>query len=219
MRRAAKTLIFTAAVVTVGIAGTVVAYAGGWTVPDGRATLTAPVAKMPRGVEPSVARQGGRAVVSWSAREIVPGVRMDRYVVTAHSADAPPRPDVTRTVTAGGGATESVVFPAAAVTGGRWSWTITPRYRLWTGAESPQSRRLAFPAGAEEAPVGAVAPAPAGTPRPDGTTPPAPAGKPSPTATVTEDAPADVPPPPSVTPATPPTEPAAGGSAPTGIPE
>lgn len=228
MRRAGKTLIVTAVVAASGVAGTVLAHAGGWTLSNGHATLIAPVAKMPRGVEPSVAKQGARAVVSWSAQEIVPGVHMDHYVVTAHSADASPRPDVTQTVAADGDASKSIVFPAAQVTDGQWFWTVTPKYRDWVGRKSPKSRRLTFlTARVEEAPVEAVAstPTPAATPVPDRTTPPvppAPGTEPSPRATGTEDTRADVPAAPSTAPAapaTPATAPAAAPAEPTGIPE
>jgi hypothetical protein len=157
MRRAGKFVLVAGVVATLGATGTVFAYAGGWTLPDNPAAFTAKVATMPRGIEPSVAKQSGQAVVAWSAQEIAPGVRMDHYSVTAHSVSDPPRPDVTHTVAAGGGSTESIIFAASEVAGGRWRWTIVPRLRQWIGAESRPSRRLTFPA----APVGRAATAPA----------------------------------------------------------
>lgn len=163
MRRLRSALLVGAVVVALGTAGTVLAYAGGWTVEGGQATLTAKVAKMPRGVEPSVAKQAKQAVVSWSAQEIVPNVRMDHYLVTAHSVSDPPLPDVTHTVAAGGGAVETVTFTAGEVAGGRWYWTVTPKYRLWTGEESGKSARLTFPAATKaeaEAAARSVSPLP-----------------------------------------------------------
>ncbi|WP_229071500.1 hypothetical protein [Actinoplanes sp. DH11] len=145
MRSAGKALLVAGVVAALGVAGTVYAYADGWTI-EGRTSLTVRVAKMPRGVEPSVARQSGRAVVSWSAQELAPGVRMDHYVVTAHSVSEPPRPDVTHTVAAAGAATESVTFPAPEVAGGGWRWSVVPRYLNWAGEPGRLSGRVTFPA-------------------------------------------------------------------------
>ncbi|GAA2869384.1 hypothetical protein Acy02nite_41250 [Actinoplanes cyaneus] len=156
-----------AVVASLGVAGTVLAYAGGWVVSVGPARLTANVATMPQGVEPSVARQDGQAVVSWSAQEIAPGVRMDHYVVTAHSADDPPRPDIIHTVGAGRGPAETLVFTMAEMTGGKWRWSVAPKYRGWTGEMSRLSQRLVFPA--------APAPRVAATPGKGPATKPAPA--------------------------------------------
>ncbi|MEU4428124.1 hypothetical protein AB0F81_46505, partial [Actinoplanes sp. NPDC024001] len=160
MKRAGALLLTTGAAAALGVSGTMVAHAGGWTLPDNPLSFTARVAKMPRGVEPSVAKQAGQAVVTWSAQEIAPGVRMDHYAVTAHSTSDPPRPDVTHTVAADGGPVESVTFTAGEVAGGGWRWTIVPRFRSWTGEPSRMSRRLAFKAGTTERVTSTVAPAP-----------------------------------------------------------
>lgn len=161
-----------AVAVAVGVAGTVYAYAGGWTLTTNRASLTATVAKMPRGVEPSVAKQDGQAVVSWSAQELVAGVRMDHYVVTAHSVSEPARPDVAHAVAASGAATESLVFPAGEVGGGKWRWSIVPKYREWTGEASKPSPKLAFPAvPVPQVAAAAVPPAAVTSPSPAPATP------------------------------------------------
>ncbi|MFG1989212.1 hypothetical protein ACGFJ7_04420 [Actinoplanes sp. NPDC048988] len=133
-----------ATVAALGIAGTLVAEAD-WMI-GGSAEVRARTAGMPRGVKPSVAKQSKAAVVSWSAQEIAPGIRMDHYVVTAHSVDVPMLPSISRAVAATGKATESVVFGADEVAGGRWYWTIVPRFALWTGAEGGRSTKLNFPA-------------------------------------------------------------------------
>ncbi|WP_203824291.1 hypothetical protein [Actinoplanes palleronii] len=146
MRRTGRLLLVGAVALSLGVAGTVYAYAGGWTVTSAPTRFTAKVVKMPRGVEPSVTKQSGQAVVSWSAQEIAPGVRMDHYLVVAHSVAEPPQPDVTRAVAAGGSTTESVTFGTGEMAGGKWRWTITPKYREWTGEPSKLSPRLAFPA-------------------------------------------------------------------------
>ncbi|WP_328462196.1 hypothetical protein OHA21_34580 [Actinoplanes sp. NBC_00393] len=179
MRRAGKVLLVAGVVAALGATGTVFAYAGGWTLPDNPGSYTVKVAGMPRGVEPSVAKQGLQAVVTWSAQEMAPGVLMDHYAITAHSVSDPPRPDVTHTVAASGGPVESVTFTAAEVAGGKWRWTVVPRFRNWTGEESRRSQRLAFAAPAPQsvqvnAPAGApgdpVAPNPA-PPAPESPTP------------------------------------------------
>ncbi|MEU4237996.1 hypothetical protein [Actinoplanes sp. NPDC026619] len=144
MRRYTKHLAGATLVLALSAGGTALAAANGWTVPS-TALISAKVAKMPRGVTPSAARQSGTAVVSWSAQEITDGVRMDHYVVTAHSIDDPPLPDITRTIEATGGTAETVAFTAAELAGGKWYWTIAPVYRNWTGAESGKSQRLNFP--------------------------------------------------------------------------
>jgi hypothetical protein len=174
MRRSRKTPLIAGVVATVGLGGTALAFAGGWTMDDGRATVTLSAAKMPKGAAPSVAKQGKTAaVVSWSAQEIVSGVKMDHYVVTAHSVDEPPLADVVHTVAASGGDAESLTFAANEVAGGKWYWTIVPKFHLWAGAESGKSQKLTFPAAPATALVSA-----------DSTADPAadPAGRAAPTA-------------------------------------
>ncbi|GIF24569.1 hypothetical protein BJ973_008048 [Actinoplanes tereljensis] len=162
MKPGGKPLVIAVIAVALGAGGTAFAYAGGsWTVP-GQAAMTAKVAGMPRGVVPSAAKQGDRAVISWSAQEIGDGVLMDHYVVTAHHVGEPQRPDITRKVAASGEATEVVTFGAAELVGGRWYWTIMPLYRGWTGAVSGRSQRLRFTA----APPADTADAPAAAPEP-----------------------------------------------------
>jgi hypothetical protein len=165
MRRATKYLAGATLALALGVGGTALASAGSWTVPV-TAAISAKVVKMPRGVTPSAAKQSGQAVVSWSAQEITDGVLMDHYVVTAHSVDEPPMPDIARTVEASGGATETAAFTAAELAGGKWYWTVAPKYRAWTGAESGRSQRLNFPGAPAPRSVGAGPAVPGG-----GTTP------------------------------------------------
>jgi hypothetical protein len=146
MRRAHRSLLVVIVVAAMGVCGTVFAYAGGWALADNTAALTAKVARMPRGVEPSVAKQNGEAVVTWTAQELTPGSLMDRYVVTAHRVGGSAKPDVTRTVTASGAATEVATFTAGELAAGTWNWTVTPKFRDWTGDVSRKSRNLTFPA-------------------------------------------------------------------------
>jgi hypothetical protein len=141
-----KLIIATATLALVGT-GTMIAQAS-WTIP-GTAKVKAKAAAMPRGAVPSAAKQGGNALISWSAEEIAPGVRMQTYVVTAHSADDPPRADIARTVTATSADTLSATFGGSVLTGGKWYWTLVPKYALWAGAESKKSDKLTFPAAAD----------------------------------------------------------------------
>ncbi|SNY06412.1 hypothetical protein [Paractinoplanes atraurantiacus] len=151
MRKRLGYLLVATVVGGLGVAGTMAAEAE-WVISgSGQVKMRAP--SMPRGTTPSVAKQSSAAVVSWSAQELVPDVRMDHYVVTAHSADAPARPSISRTVAASGGATESVTLGADDVAGGRWYWTIVPRFALWAGDESGKSAELNFPATAKASPA------------------------------------------------------------------
>jgi hypothetical protein len=145
MRRAVRRVILVGATVAMGAAGTLTAYAN-WSTP-GTATVRGRVAAMPQGVEPSVAKDGKAAVVSWSSQEIAEGADMTAYVITAHSVDtSPAKPNVVHTVTATNSGTHSVTFTAGELAGGSWKWTLTPKFHTWTGAESPPTKKLTFPA-------------------------------------------------------------------------
>ncbi len=145
MRRASRYVVIGAVLAAAGVAGTYLAYAD-WAVPANTATITLRVAAMPRGVTPSVSKQSKTAVVSWSAQEIAPDVKMTRYVVTARSQDGSVKPDLVQEINASGSSSESVTFSAAEVAGASWKWTVTPRFGNWAGAESAQSKTLNFPA-------------------------------------------------------------------------
>jgi hypothetical protein len=173
-----KLTIVTATVALVG-AGTMIAQAS-WTIP-GTAKVKAKAAAMPRGAVPSAATQGDNTLVSWSAQEIAPGVRMQTYIVTAHSADDPPRADIARTVTATTADTQSAVFTGTVLAGGKWYWTLVPEYARWAGAESKKSDKLAFPAAADSPSVPSLvadSAAQAAAPAPSTTTPAAAADPP-----------------------------------------
>ncbi|GID25380.1 hypothetical protein [Paractinoplanes brasiliensis] len=143
MRRAGRYAVVGAVLVVSGVLGTYLAYAN-WSLPASAVKVTMKAAQMPRGVKPSVAKQSGAAVVSWSAQEIAAGVKMDRYTVTAHRQDKPAESAIVREVTASGGPTESVIFTPAQVEGGVWRWTVTPHFASWTGAAGGLSNRLTF---------------------------------------------------------------------------
>ncbi|MEU8814476.1 hypothetical protein [Actinoplanes sp. NPDC048796] len=232
MRKRLGYLLATVVVGGLGLAGTMAANAE-WVISgSGQVKMRAPA--MPRGTTPSVDKQSSGVVVRWDAQEITRGVRMDHYVVTAHSADRPARPDISRTVASTGEATESVTFDAADMAGGRWYWTVVPRFARWAGDESGKSAELTFPAPAKKAPravaetPAAAAPTPVATVAPTASTEaavvsgtaPAAVSRSSPTAGPT---PGDSPP--STSGTTPseqppkPVEPSASDSAPADIPE
>jgi hypothetical protein len=165
MRKTSRVLAIGAVAVGLAGAGTISAYAA-WSVPVDTLTVTAEAAEMPRGVTPRVAPRDGEAVVSWDAQELAPGTRMDHYVITAHHVGAPARPDITQTVAATGAATETHAFEASAVGGGRWFWTLVPRFASWSGAESAASAELSFPAAAATPSTGGAAQAGTGVAAP-----------------------------------------------------
>jgi hypothetical protein len=178
MRRTGRSLLVGGVAAALGVIGTVFAYAGGWALADNTASFTVKVAKMPRGVEPSVAKQSGRAVVTWTAQELTSGSLMDHYVVTAHRVGAPGKPDIARTVAASGTATEVVTFTATELASGTWHWTVVPKFRDWTGTASRTSRNLTFPAAPALRPTAPGAPStpssggpvtPGSSPAPGGT--------------------------------------------------
>jgi hypothetical protein len=145
MRRGAGLGIVAATVVAMGAAGTVMAYAS-WVAPAQAVGAKVVAGTMPQGVTPSAATQDGDAVVSWGAQELRAGVRMQRYVVTAHTVDATPRADIVHTVVARAGSVQSTVFSGSELAGGTWKWAITPQFETWTGPEGKLSGKLSFPA-------------------------------------------------------------------------
>ncbi|WP_127497935.1 hypothetical protein [Actinoplanes solisilvae] len=196
-KRFAYALIGTTVAAVVAV-GTLTANAE-WVI-SAKAAVKIRTAKVPAGKKPSVAKQSKAAVVSWSALEIAPGVRMNRYTVTAHSQDLPAKPKIVREIAASGGGSESVTFADAEVAGGKWRWTVIPRFAKWTGAESGLSEALNFPA----APAGALAAEPpeAKKPAPITSDPP-----PAPTAESTSKPAAEPPPTPPAAPPKDDTEP------------
>ena len=203
MRRWTRPALIITVVATVTAAGTYVAYAN-WIVPSKQIQIKVTSADMPRGVTPTVVESGGGALVTWKAQEIGPGARMQSYIVTAHPVSEPSLPDITHTVIASGGATESNAFPYSEVQGADWYWTLVPKFQSWVGAASMKSGSLLFPTPTnpkDRSPV--IAPAePAikgGLNRTPGPTASSPTPSPSPTATSANSADSPIPvlPPPS----------------------
>jgi hypothetical protein len=143
MKRWTRPVLILTVVATMTTAGTYVAYAN-WLVPSKKIHVRIASLTMPRGVTPTVAGSGVGAVVSWHAQEIGPGARMQSYLVIAHSAGEPPRPNVQHTVTATGGATESTTFGFSELVGSQWYWTLVPKFQSWAGQESEKTGILTF---------------------------------------------------------------------------
>jgi hypothetical protein len=157
-RRAIRYLTIGSIAVGLGIAGTLVASAQ-WSIP-GQGAVQITTATMPAGSTPTAKKQGDIITVSWDDQEIVPGVKMQKYLVTAHDTQTSPHPDVTRTVSATKAGTQTTTFTQAELGNGKWIWGITAKYQLWSGAEGPRSAP-AVPIGGKPAPalLAAVAPA------------------------------------------------------------
>jgi hypothetical protein len=149
MNRVSKLLLVSATAAAVASAGTVFAYAS-WPVPSKTVKMKVRALDMPRGVEPSVARSGANAVVTWSPQEIAPGATMQSYVVKRHNADDTAVTKAFAPVTA-------TTFMDTAVPAGKWYWTVTPKFADWTGAESRKSAIVKFTAPAATGPTALVA--------------------------------------------------------------
>jgi len=193
-------------VITVGAAATVSAvWSAGLYVASAGETLTANevrvairMAVMPKGVTPSARLEGGVTILSWTAQQIVPGVKMKSYVVTAHDVSPAHHLAVAHSVNASGGSTERFAFATAELGAGRWRWTITPHFDAWIGDEGDPSTDIALPASPTSSAADTTAlmtahsTAPKTTRRSVTSTPMTPAGTPSP-ANTSEAAPAGPP--------------------------
>jgi hypothetical protein len=192
MRRVTK-LSAAAVVLVVTGGGAAGAYAQ-WRVPSKAISIKLKSVDMPRGARPSVAKSGADAIVSWSPQEIDQGTAMQAYIVKRHNADDD-------SVAAAFAPTAALTVTEKNVTAGKWYWTITPKFALWTGAKSKPSEKLKFqapPAGAAanilvSAPKAAVT-GTAPTPTTDVEVPPTESAKPaegptSPAPTPTQTAP------------------------------
>jgi hypothetical protein len=145
MKTSAKGLLIGLTTVAMGAAGTIAASAN-WS-STSSASGHGQLVSMPRGVEPNAVMTHGKAVVSWRAQTIAPGIEMTSYVVTARDTDKTPRSPVTHTVIASGTGNESTSFDPRELAGGSWNWAITPRFDSWVGAEGePSKDELAFAA-------------------------------------------------------------------------
>jgi hypothetical protein len=163
MRHVSKVLLVTLTAAGLASAGTVIAYAS-WPVPSKPVQAKVRAVDMPQGVRPSVAKNGGDAVVTWSPQEIGPGSTMHSYLVRRHNVDD-------ATVTKAFAPVTGTTFTDVGVPTGRWYWTVTPRFAGWTGEESKKSANLSFSAPEPTALVASTSAAQAPPPASTGTPP------------------------------------------------
>jgi hypothetical protein len=142
MRSRFKAFAVVAAALGIASTGGFVAYAS-WNTRSPDVSLKVRAATMPRGVTPKVTAVGRKAVVRWRAQQVVTGVPVTSYVVTAHNWAGNGSQDVTLTRPATGGSAETVSF---AVSGGKWTWTIVPKFGSWSGRRSAPTKPFTVPA-------------------------------------------------------------------------
>ncbi len=101
------------------------------------------------GATPSASLVGRTATVSWS-QTVIAGSRLGLltsggYTVRRYAASAPSTPITPGASCSGSitGAADPLSCSESGLTTGRWLYTVTPTYYLWTGAESPQSTFVA----------------------------------------------------------------------------
>ncbi|HVN62441.1 MAG TPA: hypothetical protein VMT59_14370 [Gaiellaceae bacterium] len=101
------------------------------------------------GATPSASLVGRTATVSWS-QTVIGGSRLGSlasggYTVRRYAASAPSTPITPGASCSGSitGAADPLSCSESSLTTGRWLYTVTPTYYLWTGAESPQSTFVA----------------------------------------------------------------------------
>lgn len=161
-----KSSVVMASAAALALAGSVYAFAG-WNSIGAPTVLSIRTVEMPAGNVPSVDKQGRNAAIDWVGNQIVPGVKVDSYVVTRFGAGG--SVVVCDRVTA-------TSCKDKLVPGGTWTWRVQPVFASWTGAASAGSAALTFsgppPTAAEL--VSATSPAAPGPPAasPAGTTPP-----------------------------------------------
>jgi hypothetical protein len=118
------------------LGGSMYAFAA-WQTPVQAVTAKLQVADMPPGLQPSVDRRGKNAIVTWTAQRIVPGVKMQGYVVTRLNVDDPSATPFTDTTTTAG-------YRDVRVPKGSWTWTVRPVFETWQGEDGPASQPLTF---------------------------------------------------------------------------
>ncbi|MEU7902792.1 hypothetical protein [Actinoplanes sp. NPDC049118] len=149
MRRPKRTVLALGVALTLAIGGTLAANAT-WSIPGRSTPVKLTAAQMPRGPKPDVTKEGGSAVVTWSAQEIVPGVAMRGYIVTRYDADDESSHEAFAAI-------PGTTLTDADVPAGKFYWTVTPKFAAWTGEESKKSENVKFSAPAGSARTAVVA--------------------------------------------------------------
>lgn len=176
MQSPLRSVLVAVGAATVLAVGTVQAFAGWSTTAPPKAVIGS-TASMPRTDAPTAVARKGAAVVTWETQTIS-NRPMTQYIVTGYSVAKPAGKTIRRTLNATPGVAQSEAFAAKDVRGGTWQWTITPKFRSWTGSESGRSNTCVFPSATPADDVTAAtdppspSPTAAGTKKPAGVTAP-----------------------------------------------
>ena len=182
MKALVKSSLVVGGACAVALSGSFYAFAG-WDTAAPPAQVVIKTAAMPQGNAPSVEKTGRNATLRWVPNRIVPGVKVQSYIVTRRG---PGDPVVVCDQVTTASCRDKLV-PA-----GTWTWTVRPVLETWQGEDSEASLPLQFggapqPASAarDTAPATrgtGTAPGPAGEP---GTAEPSAGEAPDPAATAT----------------------------------
>ncbi len=132
--KAGRSLAIAAGAAMLVLSGTLVAYAD-WTVASEPTVVTLRSADMPQGNAPSVEKTGKNATLRWVPNRIVPGVKVQSYIVT-RVGQGDPVVVCDQVTTA---SCRDKLVPA-----GTWTWTVRPVLETWQGEDSPTSLPLQF---------------------------------------------------------------------------
>jgi hypothetical protein len=132
--KAGRSLAIAAGAAMLVLSGTLVAYAD-WTVASEPTVVTLRSADMPQGNAPSVEKTGKNATLRWVPNRIVPGVKVQSYIVT-RVGQGDPVVVCDQVTTA---SCRDKLVPA-----GTWTWKVRPVLETWQGEDSPPSLPLQF---------------------------------------------------------------------------
>lgn len=164
MKALVKSSLVVAGACAVALSGSVYAFAS-WNTTAPPVQLVIKTAAMPQGNAPSVEKTGKNATLRWVPNRIVPGVRVQSYIVTRVGQGDPVV--VCDEVTTA--SCRDKLVPA-----GKWTWTVRPVLETWQGEDSPASLPLEFMESPQSAAAakGTVAAAGNTASAPDGTAEP-----------------------------------------------
>ncbi len=134
MRTMSKITLVAASAAAFISAGTVVAFAA-WTTDTTPTVLRTHTAAMPQGNAPSIERNGKNVTLRWVPNRIVPGVKVQSYIVT-RVGQGDPVVVCDQVTTA---SCRDKLVPA-----GTWTWKVRPVLETWQGEDSPPSLPLQF---------------------------------------------------------------------------
>ncbi len=150
MKGLVKSSLVVAGACAVALSGSVYAFAS-WDTATPTVQLVIKTAAMPQGNAPSVDRTGKNALLRWVPNTIVPGVKVQSYIVT-RVGQGDPVVVCDQVTTA---SCRDKLVPA-----GTWTWTVRPVLETWQGEDSPASLPLQF-TGSPQSPAAAKGTGPA----------------------------------------------------------